>query len=384
MTANALTPKIAVYTIALNEAQFAERWAACAADADYRVVADTGSTDETVERLKAQGVSVYSVSVKPWRFDRARDASLALVPGDADICICLDMDEVLPKGWREHLLRVWTPGNNRLKYTHIWSWHEGKPAFSLIQDRVHGRHSHRWMYPAHECAAVVEGVKEVAVYDETFTIEHHPDPNKSRGAYLNLLRIGAKEYPVEGRMAHYYGRELMFQGQHQAAIDELKRHLAMPYAWVVERAQSMLYVARCCLALGRHAEAEGWFIAAARESAGWRDPWVELAQMNHDRKDWLGGWWAAERALAIVQHTSGVGKVAKNWGALPWDLASVCAWWAGAKDRARECVYKAAELDPTSARIKGNVELMTKRPATHAKTGPEGKAGERAEASATA
>jgi hypothetical protein len=32
--------KIAVYTIALNEAAHAERWAESAADADYRVVAD--------------------------------------------------------------------------------------------------------------------------------------------------------------------------------------------------------------------------------------------------------------------------------------------------------------------------------------------------------
>src|SRR6266849_9969166 len=43
--------KIAVYTIALNEAAHAERWANSAAEADYRIVADTGSTDDTVERL---------------------------------------------------------------------------------------------------------------------------------------------------------------------------------------------------------------------------------------------------------------------------------------------------------------------------------------------
>ena len=36
--------KVAVYSIALNEAKFAERWADSAAEADYRVVADTGST----------------------------------------------------------------------------------------------------------------------------------------------------------------------------------------------------------------------------------------------------------------------------------------------------------------------------------------------------
>jgi glycosyltransferase involved in cell wall biosynthesis len=40
--------KIAVYAIALNEAAHAERSAESAADADYRIVAETGSTDGTV------------------------------------------------------------------------------------------------------------------------------------------------------------------------------------------------------------------------------------------------------------------------------------------------------------------------------------------------
>jgi hypothetical protein len=54
--------KIAVYTIALNEAAHAERWAESAAEADYRIVADTGSTDDTVERLTRAGVTVHRIA----------------------------------------------------------------------------------------------------------------------------------------------------------------------------------------------------------------------------------------------------------------------------------------------------------------------------------
>jgi len=35
--------KIAVYTVALNEEQFVERWYNSAKDADYLLIADTGS-----------------------------------------------------------------------------------------------------------------------------------------------------------------------------------------------------------------------------------------------------------------------------------------------------------------------------------------------------
>ena len=48
--------KVAVYTIALNEAMHVDRWADSAVDADYRIIADTGSTDGTVGQLRDKGV----------------------------------------------------------------------------------------------------------------------------------------------------------------------------------------------------------------------------------------------------------------------------------------------------------------------------------------
>jgi hypothetical protein len=41
--------KIAVYTIALDEAAHVDRWADSAVDADLRIVGDTGSSDDTVD-----------------------------------------------------------------------------------------------------------------------------------------------------------------------------------------------------------------------------------------------------------------------------------------------------------------------------------------------
>jgi glycosyltransferase involved in cell wall biosynthesis len=92
--------KVAVYTIALNEAANAEHWAKSAVDADYRIVADTGSTDDTVERLTSNGVTVHRIAVRPWRFDVARNTAMALIPSDVDVCCTMDMHRFLEPGWR--------------------------------------------------------------------------------------------------------------------------------------------------------------------------------------------------------------------------------------------------------------------------------------------
>lgn len=84
--------KIAVYTIAKNEEKFVERWYQSMKEADELYVLDTGSTDNTVNKLKTLGVKVKVKKISPWRFDVARNLSLAMVPNDVDVCVCTDLD----------------------------------------------------------------------------------------------------------------------------------------------------------------------------------------------------------------------------------------------------------------------------------------------------
>ena len=74
--------KIAVYAISKNEAQFVKRFCESAKEADLILIADTGSTDDTVELSKESGATVYNICIKPWRFDLARNAAMALIPGE--------------------------------------------------------------------------------------------------------------------------------------------------------------------------------------------------------------------------------------------------------------------------------------------------------------
>ena len=48
--------KVIVYAIAKNEAHFVNRWVDSMQEADEIIVLDTGSTDDTVEKLKKRNV----------------------------------------------------------------------------------------------------------------------------------------------------------------------------------------------------------------------------------------------------------------------------------------------------------------------------------------
>ena len=113
--------KICVYAISKNESKFVDRWVDSMSEADDIYVLDTGSTDDTVEKLKKRDVKVSEEIITPWRFDVARNKSLNLLPDDVDICVCTDLDEVFNKGWRKELEKNWTQETTRLSYIYNWS-----------------------------------------------------------------------------------------------------------------------------------------------------------------------------------------------------------------------------------------------------------------------
>jgi glycosyltransferase involved in cell wall biosynthesis len=112
--------KICVYAISKNESQFVDRFCDSAKDADFIMIADTGSTDDTVSKAISNGAFVSEICITPWRFDKARDAAMALIPKDIDVCISLDLDEVLEPGWRKEIERVWKAETTRLRYKFDW------------------------------------------------------------------------------------------------------------------------------------------------------------------------------------------------------------------------------------------------------------------------
>ena len=239
--------KVCVYAICKNESQFVDRFMDSMSEADYVCVLDTGSSDDTVERLRARGAIVGETVVSPWRFDTARNESLGLIPADADICCAIDLDEQFHPGWRAALERAWQPDATRARYRYTWSFRpDGSEGMVFWADKIHKNGCYRWASPVHETLAYTGEGAERFVDAAGVQLDHHPDETKSRGQYLPLLELAVREDPQNDRNCHYLGREYMFRGEWQKAIETLARHLTLPSAvWTDERCASMRYIARC-------------------------------------------------------------------------------------------------------------------------------------------
>ena len=347
--------KVAVYTISLNEEQFVESWYNSAKDADYLLIADTGSSDGTVEKARELGINVIEITVKPWRFDIARNASLAALPADIDYCIALDMDEVLVGDWRGDLERAHGRKVTRPRYKYTWSWsdeNEKVPGLQYGGDKVHSRFNYRWKHPVHE-VLVTDRIDEVQEWYD-FEIHHHPDHSKPRSQYFPLLELAVKEDPWDDRNAYYYARELFFNNQFHKAYQEFKRHLSLPTAtWRPERASSMRYMAKC--SVGK--EREKWLKQAIGECPERREPLIDLALYYYEEKRWKDCLNLCKRALRISEKPMEYLCEEFAWGPIPFDLIAVSAYYLGEYEEALIYGKRALNLDPASQRLKDNLKL---------------------------
>ena len=352
--------RVYVYAICKNEEKFAARWMASMQEADGVYVLDTGSEDGTVKALRRLGAHVAEEKITPWRFDVARNRSLALVPRDADICVCTDLDEVFLPGWRKHLEEAWTSATQQARYKYVWSFApDGSEGTVFYQDKIHAREGFDWVNPVHEVVRWTEAGEPVRTLAEGVQLNHYPDENKSRAQYLPLLELAVEENPQNDRNMHYLGREYMYRREWDKCIATLRRHLALPTAtWRDERCASYRYMARAYEAKGNAYQQERCLLFAAAEAPHLREPWLDLARYGYAHQDWETVLFSCQRALKIYDRPRTYITEAASYGPLPWDLLSLACWNLGLRKRALQAVHEALRLAPEDERLRKNAELM--------------------------
>lgn len=349
--------KIAVYAISKNEAHFVPRFCESAKEADLILIADTGSDDGLPEVAEAHGAQVHHISITPWRFDLARNAALALIPKDFDVCISLDIDEVLQPGWREEIERVWVKGQTtRLRYKFDWGC-----GIVFYYEKIHAKHGYMWHHPCHEYPVADGRITESWVQTDMLLAVHMPDPTKSRGQYMDLLELSVKEDPNCPRNAFYYARELSFNARWHESIEACERYLKLPGAtWPNERCYAYRVMGRCYNELGDPQNAERMFMMAASEAPNTREPWFELTALMYRQHRWSECYAFAVRCISIKDRELVYTVDPEVWGPQIHDYAAISAHWLGMKDIALEHGKIASDMDPNDLRLLSNLILYQK------------------------
>lgn len=352
--------KICVYAICKNEEKFVERWVNSVKEADEIYVLDTGSMDNTVEELKKRGVIVSQKEIKPWRFDVARNLSLDMVPNDADICVCIDLDEVLEVGWRKKLEKIWNNDINRLRYNYNWSLDDkNNPIVNFYIEKIHNKNNYIWTHPVHEILKYTGDGTEKFITTDDITVNHYPDNNKSRSNYLPLLELSVKESPNNDRNMHYLGREYMYYGRWNECIDTLINHLNLPSAtWKDERSASMRFIARSYINLKRYDEARMWLDKAIREAPYLRDPYVERALLEYQLSNYKEVEKYAKEALKIRKHEKTYINEPFSWNHTIYDLLSISLFYQGKLEESLFYSEKALGMSPNDDRLIKNNKII--------------------------
>lgn len=337
--------KIAIYTICKNEGKFVDRWAKSNKSADLRVVCDTGSTDDTVKKLKKHNVTVYPITVSPWRFDTARNTALNLLPKDIDIAIWQDFDEELNEGWRELLEAKWetdaTIANHRYRHNDgPWQWHS----------KIHARHNCFWRGPVHETLSWT--IPEKQIWIPEIELDEHQDTSKSRTSYKHLLEKKIQEGDHNWRTYYFLANEY-WDDQPKSIETRIKSYENCKDGDVV-----LSYVARNIArgyaSLNDHMNAMKWFNISVNHSQE-KESYFSLAQYAHNRQDWEQCFLASKKCIDIQDKRDGFTYDPQAWGYMIYDYAALSCYHLGLKSLAKKYGLKAIELNPTDDRLKKNL-----------------------------
>jgi len=345
--------KIAVYAISKNEILHAQRWAKATAGADYRIVADTGSTDGTQEALKELGITVHQIHVKPFRFDMARNAALALVPDDADVCLILDLDEVPEPKFFDKVRKAWKPGADL-------GWISMKTDENKWErDRIHSRWNWHWKYPCHE-VNIWYGEHDPTDCDiRHAVIEHLPDNKKSRGQYIELLERAVKEFPTDPRMWAYMCREYFFYQKWEEVIKAAANKLENQ-GWDVESAAVCRWAGEAAHQLGNQEDARVWYDKGRDILPMQGEPQFGVAMDAYRKQEWQRCLDAALNTLESPRSNHYCYESAV-WDWKAYDLAGIAAYNLKHIDEAITFTRHAVKANgPETERIQRNLDFFKK------------------------
>ena len=248
---------LTVYAICKNEVENVSKYLNSFGEADYVCILDTGSTDGTWELLQElqkthQNLIISQKTIVPWRYDKARNLSMELIPKETTIFFMADLDEVIKEpGWCNIVKSHWDPLFDRGMYTYNRDVGENDSIIRSIPEyRIHSADWYKWVNIVHEALINHAGNKQFLVETCTklpITVWHYPNPNKQQN-YLELCEHDLLEEPNDYVMRLQLAIEYDLRNQYDKAAEHFL-HLIQDPGNLQD-----FELARCYCSLGKIAD----------------------------------------------------------------------------------------------------------------------------------
>lgn len=351
--------KIAVYTICKNEENNVREWVENTKAADYVVVGDTGSKDQTISMLEEYGIQVFPLNIEPWRFDMARNQLLDCIPEDTDICISLDFDERLSEGWRDAVEAIWGDDTTKLTYQYLEKL-DGNYNLtnSIITSRIHSRKGYHWIYPVHETLQYTLSSQESIAFCPGLEITHTPDRRKDRNGYLKLMECSVEENPQNLIFMHNLGRLYFQNHKFDQCIHVMERILKQPHAAKDLAIASKRYIYRAFAEKKQYDYTREKLLELIAEYPYCSSGYAELCTVAYKNNDFDTIVQLADKIHEIDFSYKSCYNEFANAPSLLYDILSFAYFNKKDYFRALEFAQKAFGLDPQNERLKKNIQKI--------------------------
>ena len=217
---------------------------------------------------------------------------MKLVPPEADICICTDLDERLTPTWTEKIRAAWTPECERGYYLYAWShMQDGSPGRVFWYDKIHKNSGlWQWKFPVHEALvhpvyghAKLEPNQYCWLPSDFIMLHHYPVYKETRKSYLPLLEMRADENPDDFFGLVYLAHEYKYAGKPADCINCIYTRVFPVIARTNDAMGCMtdlyMFLGDCYAQLGKKAEAIVNYKAGIATDPKFRDNYLQLAHI---------------------------------------------------------------------------------------------------------
>ena len=234
--------KLSACLIVKNEKDHIRDVLTSLAGVDEIVVIDTGSTDNTVDIAREFTDKVFTDYV--WNDDFAEARNYALSKCTGNWVLSIDADEVLEEGGVKKIREaIFKSSTDQLHFSVKMVSKAGGQVHHLPRIFINDG-SVKWAGAAHETLSPIQANKTDIQITYGYSTAHDSDPNRM----MRILEKVVQSDASTPRDVYYYAREFWYRKEYEKAAKFFDEYIELS-TWAPEKADALLYLARCLFIL---------------------------------------------------------------------------------------------------------------------------------------